>query len=501
MPRLSLYKEEKGHDYSFIDRQMSEMFQVGGTECYFHKYLGPRQPEVGTPTTPLYDILSVSNIQDLLFLENRDRNYSSDIYKIRGFYNVQNIDFNLSQFGIFIENDTIYLVVHINDIIKLIGRKPIVGDVLELPHLRDEFALNEIDFSLPRYYMVEDVGRASEGFSATWYPHLYRLKMKKMSSGQEYSDILNKPIGEDAELFAGDYQEGSFYYPGQIVKFNGKLYQVKDDGTISSSGTGLSPPDSAAWNEYLGSVLNDVISVKDTSLQINDILLEQAEVDSAMSGFQTRQFWTLAVDQCTGQPIIEENVTHTNKNVPVRSGYQGYLVGDGFPDNGYPFGFGVKLPSNPENNDFYLRVDFQPNRLFRYNKDRWIKQEDNVRMTLTNSVHRQTHRLGFINNTKFSYFEEVGFDIMLLQQDQTELFTNIDVVEAKYLVLLHNLITMEYVIDDSIVTEYNVNGTAKIKITLPDPIKHTGRWNIRLCNSREEQRQSIYTATKPKADL
>ena len=181
MPRLSLFKPEKGFDYKFIDRQASEMFQVGGTDVYLHKYMGPKNTTSGTGDQPVYATQNVSNIQDLLFLENRDRAYDSQIYRIRGIYNVQNVDFNLSQFGLFIDNDTLYMTVHINDFIHYIGRKPISGDVIELPHLRDDFALNDYDVSLPRYYVIEDVGRASEGFSATWYPHLYRLKIKKIT--------------------------------------------------------------------------------------------------------------------------------------------------------------------------------------------------------------------------------------------------------------------------------------------------------------------------------
>jgi hypothetical protein len=107
MPRLSLYKPEKGNDYKFIDRQASEMFQVGGTDVYIHKYMGPELNANGTQDQPTIDSYNVSTIQDLLFLENRDRKYDSEIYKIRGLYNVQNIDFNLSQFGLFIDNDTL----------------------------------------------------------------------------------------------------------------------------------------------------------------------------------------------------------------------------------------------------------------------------------------------------------------------------------------------------------------------------------------------------------
>ena len=177
------------------------MFQVGGTDIYLHKYLGSNTAqENATADKPHYANVSPTNIQDLLFLENRDRKYDKEIYRIRGFYNVQNIDFNLSQFGLFIDNDTLYMSVHINDYINYVGRKPISGDVLELPHLKDDFALNDFDVSLPRYYVIEDVGRASEGFSATWYPHIYRLRVTKITDNQQFSDILDLPAGENTTL-------------------------------------------------------------------------------------------------------------------------------------------------------------------------------------------------------------------------------------------------------------------------------------------------------------
>ena len=40
-----------------------------------------------------------------------------------------------------------------------------------------------------------------------------------------------------------------------------------------------------------------------------------------------------------------------------------------------------------------------PNRLFRYDGQRWVKMEDKVRMTLTNTDTRNTQKTGFINNT------------------------------------------------------------------------------------------------------
>ena len=40
-----------------------------------------------------------------------------------------------------------------------------------------------------------------------------------------------------------------------------------------------------------------------------------------------------------------------------------------------------------------------PNRLFRFDGARWVKREDAVRTTLTNTDDRNTQRTGFINNT------------------------------------------------------------------------------------------------------
>ena len=201
MPRLSLYKPQKGNDYTFIDKQVYEMFTVGGTDINVHKFLGAENPseDDATADQPRYDAVKETNIQDLLFLENRDRKYDPDVYSMRGIYNVQDIDFNLSQFGLFLSNDTLFLTIHINSSVKTLGRKVIAGDVIELPHLKDEYALNDLSFALKRFYVVEDVNRAAEGFSQTWYPHLYRLKLKQIVDSQEFKEILDLPAEEGAD--------------------------------------------------------------------------------------------------------------------------------------------------------------------------------------------------------------------------------------------------------------------------------------------------------------
>jgi hypothetical protein len=371
MPRLSLYRPERGNDFKFIDRQISEMFAIGGTDFYLHKYIGVKSSaETSTADTPFYTKDGVTpnydptQIQDLLLLENRDRKYDSSIYKIRGHYNVQNLDFNLSQFGLFIDNDTVFATVHINDWIQTIGRKPISGDVVELPHLKDEFALNDYNIALPRYFVIEDVSRASEGYSITWWPHLYRLKLKKITDSQQFADILDQPIAD-------------------------------------------------ANGDPTNQTLREVLSTKGKELEINDAIITQAEADTPLSGYETRQFYTLAIDPTNGSPIlttVDDNTSPPDASTmgldtsrisgrAVRSGYSGYLLGDGFPPNGYEFGHGIMFPANPYLNDYFLRTDFAPNRLFRYNGKQWVKVEDALRHTLTNTNNRTTQKTSFINNT------------------------------------------------------------------------------------------------------
>jgi hypothetical protein len=208
MPRLSLYKPYKSNDYKFMDRNIREQFDIGGTAVHVHKYLGPREQSNNTdPSEPNYgsgDVLDnifeeeinpsgeidETNIQDLLFMENRDRKYDPDIFELRGVYNVSDNDFDLTQFGLFLTNDTLFISFHINDMVEKLGRKLMPGDVFELPHLRDDLLLNHDREAVNKFYVVQDAARGSEGFSQTWFPHIWRVKVAPLTDTQEYSDIL-----------------------------------------------------------------------------------------------------------------------------------------------------------------------------------------------------------------------------------------------------------------------------------------------------------------------
>ena len=66
---------------------------------------------------------------------------------------------------------------------------------MNYPYPKDENAPNDFSVALKRFYVVEDVN-LSEGFSPTWYPHLYRIKMKQIVDSQEFKEILDLPAQE-----------------------------------------------------------------------------------------------------------------------------------------------------------------------------------------------------------------------------------------------------------------------------------------------------------------
>ena len=288
MPRLSLWRPNKTNDYNFFDRIISEQFTAGSTDLYVHKYMGPTNqgPSIDY-TQPDYDVLAPTNIQDLLFLENRDRTYDPDVYRLRGHYNVQNLDFDLSQFGLFLNNDIIFITVHYNDMIDLVGRKLMVGDVIELPHLLDYNPLKEtIPVALKRFMQVTDANYASEGFSPTWFPHIWRIKCEPMVDSEEFSQILTAPIDQDTYL--GIWDTARPYPAGYVMTYGDKNYKALIDVPA-----GIAPPNTTYWQLDTADNLKDILATYNTNIAINDAALREAERLVPKSGYNNSNFYVV----------------------------------------------------------------------------------------------------------------------------------------------------------------------------------------------------------------
>jgi hypothetical protein len=421
MPRLSLYRPNRTSDYQYIDRNISEMYTVGGLDLYVHKYLGPKTGDPGNAdaTIPVYDTLNPLFVEDLLLGENRDRAYDPDIYVMRGVYRVQDIDFDLTQFGLFLNGDTLFITFHYNDMIDTFGRKLMSGDVLEFPNLKDYNPLDPtIPLPLPRYYVIQDASFAGEGFSVTWLPHLWRVKATPLVNAQEYQDIINQPFLPD-----NIWDPGNFYPNGDIVKDGDTYYQANGNVPVGTPIDAVNPSTGLPyWTEITNpNTLGDSGSTRPKDLAINDAMLVQAEVEVPLSGYDITKFYILPTYE-DGSPAgpagfnlpttSSTDVTTTSDQsaegaTPRALGYTlGYLsnsvdpvTGYLIPPNGLPVTPGVSFPPNPVVGAYALRLDYFPNRLFRYDGTRWVKIEEAVRTGLDFEADAKTQRASFVNNT------------------------------------------------------------------------------------------------------
>jgi len=452
--RLSLWQDGRhSNDYKFFDRRISEMFTIGGTGILCHKYLGtnPQGVQITTtaPATVVTNVLPVSdtaninigdtvtctnvptnasviakdastitlsaniaaniasgttvgisstaaqpsytnqseqNIQDLLWMENRDRKYDTSLYKMRGIYQRQDQDFDLSQFGLFLATGTIFMVFHLRDMVDLIGRKLMNGDVLELQHLTDYDALKQdVPAALKRYYVVGDASFASEGFSPTWWPHLWRVKLNPLVDSQEYKDILNN-------IMAGNS------------------------------------------NTPIGQIL----STLDTNLAINDAVVREGEANVPLSGYDTSSLYIKPLTPDGGLPDQPEKtaddvydtadkVRDTADEGLLTAGatLPGYLTGDKNAPNSIAMGSGIMFPGNAISGEYFLRTDYLPNRVFRFDGKRWISVNDVQRTNLTQGSNNQT-QLGTFVNASGTFTSDDGNTIKVRQSLSTALTPKAD---------------------------------------------------------------------------
>ncbi len=513
------------------------MFTVGSTDLYVHKYLGPTNQGASTDyTQPEYNSLNPNNIQDLLFLENRDRSYDPDIYRLRGHYNVQNLDFDLSQFGLFLNNDIVFITIHYNDMIDLLGRKLIVGDVIELPHMLDYNPLEEtIPVALKRFMQVTDGNYASEGFSPTWFPHLWRIKCEPLVDSEEFSQILDAPINMDNYL--GIWDSTKVYAAGYVISYGDKNYLSKIDVPI-----GIAPPNALYWELDTADNLKDILATYNKNISVNNAALNEAARILPKTGYDTsdlyivptygefsengifsrklrqpappinvnttssgapivvsgtiqmrrnpnyknaspvirisktslKSIWDMTADMncdaidafvtmslesmelpaevigsgsgpisgdkilvarsqgvITGPYGTADNTYATADQNPTLTGFTGtistqmnfradcdpayqyisrasprsfgysagYMSGSGEAPNGFPTGAGISFPANPQVGDYFLRIDYLPQLLYRWDGALWIRISANVRTQTGYTAADQSLQSQFINNT------------------------------------------------------------------------------------------------------
>jgi len=329
MPRISLWNPVKGTDYNFVDRTIGENFRIAGDGILVHMYEGPTTDAKGNTDT------DVTTIQDVLFLENINRKYNPDVIELRGHYTPQDVNYDLSQFGIFLSSDVIRIQFHYNDMVDALGRKLIPGDVLEFPNMRDVPLNSEVGIN--RYYVVQDALYAAGGYGQKWFPHIWLVRAKMISASPEYTEIINQAATGQT---AGGVGQGIGVMPEGFTETSDKN---------GNPGNGCNP---------------QIMNALDLFCKITKIT-DEVIVEAEKNVFFDPKFFESAnlyiyLDPETGYPIIGSN----------------YFSGDGAPPNlstdneknlvpsGPLVGAGVQFPPGMLDGQYYLRIDYYPERLF-----------------------------------------------------------------------------------------------------------------------------------------
>jgi hypothetical protein len=410
-----------------------------------------------------------------------------------------------------------------------------VGDVLELPHLLDYNPLKEtIPVALKRFYSITDANFSSEGFSQTWYPHMWRIKCEPLVDSEEFSQILAEPINQDNYL--GLWDKDKTYPPGYVITYGDKNYISKIEVP-----PGIYPPDPTYWELDTASNLKDILATYNTNIAINNAALQEAERLVPKSGYDRNNLYVVPTygefetnTELSGkynQPAPPINVVVPNPGPPVAtvemvqsslyrtaspvlrisaasaqaiwdmtvdggvvapgstlsltttsllptltdsgsgpvSGYTvltvdsigynitgpygtadntyatadqnpeapnftgtepygpntmdyradcdprfqfiarssprtfgyttGYLAGDGNAPNGFPTGAGIAFPQNPKVGDYFLRIDYLPQLLYRWDGRLWVRISQNVRTQTGFTEQDLSQQSSFINNS------------------------------------------------------------------------------------------------------
>jgi len=133
-----------------------------------------------------YSGTSIDNIQDELYLENRDRDYAKASVQFKVSYTPVNSISDLSKFGFSVADTYIFNTVF-STMVKALGRPIVIGDIIELP--------NEVQYDhnlkpIRKFLEVIDASWDAEGYSTSYRPIIYKFQGTHLIPSQENRDIV-----------------------------------------------------------------------------------------------------------------------------------------------------------------------------------------------------------------------------------------------------------------------------------------------------------------------
>jgi hypothetical protein len=147
-----------------------------------------------------YTQTNLSNIEDMVFLENRDRDYADISIQLRAHYDLIDVQTELTKFGIDLPQQYIFTVSFAR-MVELLGRPVVIGDIVELP---SEIQYDPNLTAVRKWLEVIDTGWSTEGYAPGWKPIMFRFTATPTIASQENMDLFKSDKGYDT-LVDGDF--------------------------------------------------------------------------------------------------------------------------------------------------------------------------------------------------------------------------------------------------------------------------------------------------------
>lgn len=281
-----------------------------------------------------YEATTINNIQDKIWMENRDKDYDEQAVKIKGAYTPIDVVSNQSKFGFLQDMDTYSIEVSFTQAVAILGRPFIIGDIIQLP---SETQYRPDLTPVLKYLEITDVAWSVNGYTPTWVPTMQRLMARPAMATQETQDLFGKLTPDVDNTGLMDLYDG-----------NNTVYQdyAPIDQTIKAEGNTRVP--------------------------------ERGEDNADIQKFSDE--------------LLEFSDAHPHMNLrKFDKKRTGYNI-DAMPPNGLPYTEGDEYPPNPKNGDYH-RLTYEKigkghaPRLMRYSeaKGYWIYLETDRRYEHNNA--------------------------------------------------------------------------------------------------------------------
>jgi len=276
------------------------------------------------------------NIQDKIWMENRNRDYATSWIEMKGFYALITPELEVSRFmATVMDSGTYRIKLPFSATIEAIGRPIVIGDFFELP---SEAQYTPTLEKRKRYLEVTDVTWDPDTYTPGWLPLMLLVTARQAIASEETQQIF------------------------------GDLAKHVDQSGLFDNDDGNNPN----YQDY--STIEQTID-QEAKTQVPERGSEGSNV--------IREFTNAEIDQAVAAGI--PHITHIDFN------RTGLYVEDALPQNNDDYTEAPVFPTSPSNGDYHrliytgLAKDVPP-RLYRWSevKDRWIYLETDRRKQYTN---------------------------------------------------------------------------------------------------------------------